>query len=205
MAAILTELAREIARFVATLATTSEQAGSEPAIAVIGGLAVSVRTEPRFTRNVDLAVATVNDTEAEALTFALQRRGYRTTMVLDHQNGRLSTVRLVPPGGTEDGVLVDLLFASSGIETEIVRAADRVELLPGVVLPVACVGHLMALKLLSVEARRPKDAQDLASLLAVADAAQIALCREAVGLITERGHHRDRDLVAALDALLGGA
>jgi hypothetical protein len=39
----------------------------QQAWALVGGLAVSVRTEPRFTRDVDLAVAVFDDNEAEAL------------------------------------------------------------------------------------------------------------------------------------------
>ena len=35
-------------------------------LALIGGLAVSARTEPRFTRDADLAVAVTSDAEAEA-------------------------------------------------------------------------------------------------------------------------------------------
>lgn len=35
--------------------------------ALVGGLAVSARTEPRFTRDADLAVALASDAEAEAL------------------------------------------------------------------------------------------------------------------------------------------
>ena len=34
---------------------------------LVGGLAVSVRCDPRFTRDVDLAIALQNDTQAEAL------------------------------------------------------------------------------------------------------------------------------------------
>ena len=42
--------------------------------AVVGGLAVSVRTEPRFTRDADLAVALATDAEAESLIHALRAR-----------------------------------------------------------------------------------------------------------------------------------
>ena len=42
---------------------------------LIGGLAVSVRTEPRFTRDLDFAVAVSDDAGAEALTHALRERG----------------------------------------------------------------------------------------------------------------------------------
>jgi len=37
------------------------------AFALVGGLAVSARPEPRFTRGADLAVASASDAEAEAL------------------------------------------------------------------------------------------------------------------------------------------
>jgi hypothetical protein len=49
--------------------------------ALVGGMAVAVRGEPRFTRDVDLAVAVSGDREMEALLF--ERRGVR-----DHRTGR---------------------------------------------------------------------------------------------------------------------
>src|SRR5512136_1578097 len=83
--------------------------------ALVGGLAVSARTEPRTTRDVDIAVAVDDDSAAEALIFALQQRGYSVAAVIEQQTlGRLATVRLEPPGAGIAGALVDLLFASSG-------------------------------------------------------------------------------------------
>ncbi|GDX83069.1 hypothetical protein LBMAG42_48800 [Deltaproteobacteria bacterium] len=198
MAAVLTELARELRRF-AAVATGADGA---PPFAVVGGLAVSARTEPRFTRDVDVAVAVANDAAAEALVLHLQGGGYRVLAVLEHQNGRLSRVRMVPPGGSEDGVLVDLLFASSGVESEIVGSAQMLEVLPGVVLPVALAGDLLALKLLSVAPSRPKDAQDLVSLLGECGEADLDHCRGTLALITARGYNRGRSLHEALEALV---
>ncbi|MGH9200833.1 MAG: hypothetical protein ACRD2A_06320 [Vicinamibacterales bacterium] len=43
------------------------------AFALVGGLAVSVRTEPRFTRDTDLVVAVQDDAEAEAVARGLKR------------------------------------------------------------------------------------------------------------------------------------
>lgn len=40
--------------------------------AVIGGLAVSARTEPRFTRDIDFAVVVATDRDAEKLARDLQ-------------------------------------------------------------------------------------------------------------------------------------
>lgn len=114
MAAILSELARELRRFRGAM---GERDGGDN-FAVVGGLAVSVWTEPRFTRDADFAVVAADDAAAEAVVLFLQVCGYRVLHVFEHASGRMSTVRLIPPGGNADGVLVDLLFASSGIEAE---------------------------------------------------------------------------------------
>ena len=50
--------------------------------------------------------------------------------------------------------MTELLYASSGVESEIVEATDDVEVLPGLVLPVATIGHLVAMKLLARDDRR---------------------------------------------------
>jgi hypothetical protein len=44
--------------------------------ALVGGLAVSARTEPRFTRDADLAVAVASDAESESLIHNLRTRDY---------------------------------------------------------------------------------------------------------------------------------
>jgi len=168
--------------------------------AVIGGLAVSARTEPRLTRDLDLAVEVASDAEAEGLIQRLMARGYGTLAILEQeQTHRLATVRLRFPGASERGVVADLLFASSGIEGEVVVAAEHVELFPGVTVPVAQIGHLVALKLLARDDRtRPQDVADLQALRAVASEAEVARARSAVSLIDERGYSRGRDLAAAL-------
>lgn len=74
-------------------------------------------------------------------------------------------VRLV----ASDGISVDLLVASSGIEPEIVLEATELEVIRGTLLPVARTGHLIALKLLSVAPGRETDAADLRQLAALAD------------------------------------
>ncbi len=172
--------------------------------AVVGALAVSIHTEPRFTRDADLAVSVKNDSEAESLIYQLQNQGYvAETTVEQEATSRLATVRLVSPGQTASGVVVDLLFASSGIEPEIVAAADPLEVFPGVTLPVACRGHLIALKTLSRDDRtRPQDVIDLRALLERASSDDLELARESLGLISARGYHRDRDLAVDLERLL---
>lgn len=173
--------------------------------ALIGGFAVSARTEPRFTRDVDIAVAVAvdDDTAAEDLVRSLLTYGYRLLATIDHDvTGRLATVRLASPLAGDTDVVVDLLFASSGIEHEIAQAAERIEIIPGLTLQVATTGHLIALKLLARDdERRPRDAADLRNLALVASRQDRDLARQAVELIAARGLDRDRDLRQALDSL----
>lgn len=76
--------------------------------------------------------------------------------------------------------------------------------LPGLIVPVAQIGHLLALKLLARDDEsRPQEAIDLRSLMEVAAADDCAIARTAVNLIIERGFHRDRDLQRDLSVLLG--
>ena len=170
--------------------------------ALIGGLAVSVRTEPRFTRDADFAVAVAGDAEAETLIRRLRAHGYEVTALVEQEAmGRLATVRLALAA---EGPIMDLLFASSGIEQEVVSAAELIELLPGLRVKVARVAHLIALKILSRDdVQRPQDLVDLRALLRTATPVDVARAREALGLITVRGFHRGRELVAHLESLLG--
>lgn len=165
---------------------------------------MSARAEPRLTRDADLAVLVTDDRDAEALVRALQGRGWRVTAAIEHEvTARLATVRLVPPGEEALGTVVDLLFASSGIEPEIVTAAEPVAVVPGLALPVARPGHLLALKLLARDDRtRPQDRLDIAALLGQADATALAEAESSLAIVTARGFHRGRDLPAALRAAL---
>ena len=105
--------------------------------ALVGGLAVSVRTEPRFTRDADLAVALASDAEAEALIDELCAHDFRMEAVVEQEAvGRLATVRLTRSSELQAPV-IDLLFASSGIEREVVAEAEPIELLPNLTIGVA--------------------------------------------------------------------
>ena len=172
---------------------------------LVGGIAVSARIEPRFTRDLDLAISVPDDAEAETLIHTLVRRGYRTVATVEQDAvGRLATARMKPPREVDEGgVVVDLLFASSGIEPEIVAAADLIRVFPSCAVPVARVGHLVALKLLSRDdERRPQDAVDLRALLPAVDEEEERLAREAIHAIVDRGYARGRSLEADLDLLL---
>ena len=171
--------------------------------ALVGGLAVSARTEPRFTRDADLAVALTSDAEAEALIHSLRARDYGIEAVVEQQAvGRLATVRLTRSSKPQAPV-IDLLFASSGIEPEVVAEAEPIELLPNFTIGVARTGHLIALKVLSRDdVTRPQDLVDLRALMRVASSAELARVRQSIALIAARGYHRGRDLVSEMNTLL---
>jgi hypothetical protein len=119
-------------------------------------------------------------------------------MLLEHdRTGRIATVRLTRD--TEAAVHVDLLFASSGIEAEVVADAEAIAVLPNLTVPVATRAHLIALKTLARDDRqRPQDWDDLRALLVDATEDDLQGARGALELIERRGYNRGRSLVEAL-------
>jgi hypothetical protein len=69
-------------------------------------------------------------------------------------------------------------------------------------MPVATIGHLLAMKVLADREGRENDAGDIYRLLDVADEEEIRLARESLELITERGFNRGKDLQAEFDRFL---
>lgn len=170
--------------------------------ALVGGLAVSVRGEVRFTRDVDLAISVADDKEVERLVLELSAAGYTPRALVEQDDvGRIATVRLQ---GT-DGITVDLLAASSGIESEVVASAGVIEVAPGLAVAVARAEELLALKVLAVSKRRPQDAIDIDGLLRTNAALVLDRVRELLDLVTTRGFARGQDLRAKLDAALARA
>ncbi|MEY4173324.1 MAG: hypothetical protein RI900_489 [Actinomycetota bacterium] len=171
------------------------------AACLVGGLAVSTRCDPRFTLDADLAVAVGSDEHAEAVVRALFGAGYRAGLNVEQEvTGRLAMVRFTD----QDDTSLDLLFASSGIEVEVVAEAESMEVVRGQRLPVARVGHLIALKLLSAAPGRETDYADLRGLAGVADEQEWDRATAAVTLITERGFARGRNLIDDLSRLRHG-
>ncbi len=167
--------------------------------ALVGGLAVGARTQPRTTKDVDLAVAVSDDAEAERLVGRLRTAGYEVSAIVEQDEvGRLATARLFD----EAGVLVDLLFASSGIEPEVVARAERVAILPSRVVPVARPEELLAMKILSMAPRREHDARDARWLVEYNPDLDLDLVRSYLDLIVERGFSRGQDLHGKLDGVL---
>lgn len=168
--------------------------------ALVGGIAVSVLTAPRSTGDVDIAVAVADDGEAEAVAGAFLAAGYGVESLLEQdETGRLAGVR-VHDAGT--GVGLDLMFAMCGVEPEIVASSQRIEVLPGTVLPVASIGSLIVMKQLARDdRRRPMDADDLRALREAASEDDWTEARRLVDLLAARGANRGRDLAADLSHL----
>jgi predicted nucleotidyltransferase len=169
----------------------------------VGGLAVSVRTRERFTKDVDFAVAVGSDREAEKLAHSLQERGLELLQVIEQDAKQvIATLRFRHPDDDENEPTVDLLFGSSGIEQEIVQRSDVLPIAKRVTAPVATIPHLIAMKVLSEAPGREHDRADLQVLLVAASPNQLDEAREALRLIEERGFHRDKDLQASLDSFV---
>lgn len=180
----------------ATRAAADLDASRVP-FAVIGGLAVSAWGEPRYTRDVDLAIAVEDDREAELLVHRLGSAGYEVLKVIEQtKTSRLATARL--RRRDEPEVIIDLLFASSGIEREVVAGAARLEADDGFDVPVASIGHLIALKVLSESEKRLQDRIDIQELAKVAGEDDWQTADAMVRLIKQRGFHRGRALVTRL-------
>ena len=84
----MSALARALRRAIDDL----EAAGAPHAL--IGGIAVSARTEPRFTRDVDLAVAVTGDDRAEQVVHGMIQEGWRVLAQMEQDAAaRLATRR----------------------------------------------------------------------------------------------------------------
>lgn len=175
--------------------------------ALVGGFAVMLQVESRSTRDLDIVLAATGDRQTDDAVRGLRMRGYGdhpTKPMLFRKDGRLFGVRLVSPSlDTDDDTtaIVDVLTGCSGIEPEVVAAAEVQEVLPRFFIPVARTGHLVALKVL---AARPQDLEDVRVLLRSMGDAELNLARESLVLIERRGFLEDstRSLQAELGKLL---
>ena len=171
--------------------------------AVIGGLAVSVRTEPRFTKDADFLVAVANDAESERIGQAMIRHGFTLAALFERTDiARIATMRFMLAD-----VYVDLLTGVCGAEAEIVADASEVTILEGRRCAVASVGALIGLKALACcNRKKPDDQADLQRLLAVASGADITAAFAFVGLMESRnapGASRLRAILAEAMAYAG--
>ncbi len=167
--------------------------------ALVGGLAVSIRAEVRFTRDVDVAVVVSDDAHTEWLVRELRMVRYSPVTLVEHdERHRIATVRLRSPSG----FVVDLLGATCGIEAEIVARATLISIGTIGDVRVARAEELLAMKVLSMSERRLQDTIDARNLLEELDAVALEAVTENLKMVTARGYGRGQDLLAKLDALV---
>lgn len=161
---------------------------------LVGGLAVSFRTIERATRDVDLAVGVQSEHHAENLIREIQNIGFTPVELLQRRsNGAISTVRLL--SAEFPGVYLDLLLSTCGIENEVITYATPIEILPGLVIPVATIPSLVAMKILSCGYKnRRQDVLDLEHLISDASLSELTQAESLVELMISRGFGAERDL-----------
>jgi len=170
--------------------------------ALIGGLAVSVYATPRTTRDIDLAVAIESKADQEQLPKKLLAAGFFNDQLIV-QVAPLQKLGLRVHVSATSPVPLDLLYSSSGIEKEVVEAANEIEVFPSLNIRVATPAHLLAMKIVSEnDSDRLQDRLDIKGLLKVISKDEIEIAKNAMRLIEERKFNRGKDLISRLEELL---
>lgn len=125
--------------------------------ALIGGLAVSIRGEPRFTADVDVVIG-VDLPSAIRWLGVLQESTFRP-LVSDAVE-LMRSVYLLPLRHTVTNVKVDVAIGVSGFERQIIARSTKVRV-SDLLVPVATAEDLILMKLL---AARPRDIEDTARI-----------------------------------------
>ena len=89
-----------------------------------------------------------------------------------------------------------LLLASSGIEPEIVERASALAVVSDMVLPVAQVEELLAMKVLAAADDRPQDTMDFQNLVLFNPDYVQATVYDNLRLVEARGYASSQDLLA---------
>lgn len=162
---------------------------------LIGGLAVVVRAYERTTKDIDFMILVSKEKEVEDVIRKIRNDGYEIFSLLEnHKKKIVSTVRLLSPNKK---MVVDLLFNSCGIESEIINLATKVEIFDSVICNVASLSSLIAMKMLSSNnPKRLQDIIDLQNLIPEATQAELDQAHELINLIQERNFNRGEDLTS---------
>jgi hypothetical protein len=148
--------------------------------ALVGGLAASVRGQPRVTADVDLIIAAEVD-QALSLAATLPQSPFRP--LFNDFEDVVTRAFILPLRHRSTNIKVDIAIGLSGFERQAVARAKKVDV-AGCILPVAQAEDLLVMKVL---AGRPQDEQDIQ------------------GLIIAQGDRLDWDYCLAIAADLGEA
>lgn len=131
--------------------------------AVIGGLAVSFRGQPRMTIDVDLVIQADIDV---ALRLVKTLEATPFDPLFAGIEDVVNSAFILPLRHRTTGVRLDVAIGMSGFERDAVQRATAVDVF-GTAVPVATVEDLLVMKAL---AGRPQDDQDIQGLVANAEA-----------------------------------
>ena len=162
--------------------------------------------EPRTTKDIDIVVSVPDEAQGDNLKDLLLTRGYTTPQILMHTTPtrRMGWRVLIPPS-RETSIPLDILVSVCGIENDIVAKSTAIEILPGLSLPVASLGHLIAMKVLSQNPfERLQDRVDLLALLGNATEQDRIVVEHSLNEIAHRGFAGERDLIAELRDIEAG-
>lgn len=163
--------------------------------ALIGGLAISIRGQPRMTADVDVLIA-ADIKRALALAAALPQSSFRP--LFEDVEEVITRAFLLPLRHRSTNVKVDIAIGLSGFERQAVGRAEPLEL-AGCTVPVASAEDLLIMKIL---AGRPQDEQDIRGLLiAQGDQLDWEYC---LHLAADLGEAVGQDLAGRVRTLRGG-
>lgn len=124
------------------------------AYAIIGGIAVQKWSEPRFTRDVDLAVAAPLDTGSAPLVQLITER-FRSRSADPLEMARRTRMVLIT---ASNGVNVDISLALPGYEDQLFARAVNYKIAPGKHIRLCSAEDLIIHKAI---AGRPQDVSDI--------------------------------------------
>jgi Nucleotidyl transferase AbiEii toxin, Type IV TA system len=145
---------RSVARLVATLGALGIE------FAIVGGVAVSLVSTPRFTADVDAVLLDIDD-RLEWLIDELKNAGYESRAsdpIAFARRTRVLTMR------DKNGVGIDLMLGLLPFDIDLVSRAVTATLSDLSTVPVASPTHLVVIKAI---AWRPRDVEDIRQLVSV--------------------------------------
>jgi len=127
--------------------------------AVIGGIAASIRGEPRFTADVDAVIGVEVEDALRLLAAAAASPPFEP--LFPDAAEVVKTALILPLRHRKTRIRVDLALGLTGFERRLIRRAPR-EDLGGLLVPIATAEDLLLMKVL---AGRPRDLEDAKNIV----------------------------------------
>jgi hypothetical protein len=124
---------------------------------IIGGQAVLVHGEPRYTRDIDITLAADVDRVQEILKLSMNLN----LKVIDNPDEFVRKTMVLPAEEPSSGIKVDFIFSSSEFEREAIKKAISVKI-GRRIIKFAALEDLIIHKVI---ANRPRDIEDVRILL----------------------------------------